>query len=117
MARKASISAGLRLRWSHGRLAAPMPCSALMLPPRLATRRRTASSTAAARPPSLAPRTLTWMLPSPAWPNSTQRAPGAAPATAAQTAERKPLISPMGRVTSSLTGTPAALIASVWASR
>ena len=43
-AAKAASSAGLRLRDSHRRLAVPIPCSALMLPPicatRLAARRR-----------------------------------------------------------------------------
>jgi ATP-dependent helicase/nuclease subunit A len=67
MARIAAISAGERVRCSQGNFATPIPCSALMLPPSSATRRRTASS---ARSSSVSsPRMFTCRLPSPACPN------------------------------------------------
>src|ERR1035437_1916561 len=62
-ARNVEISLALRERYSHRLLAAPMPCSALMLPPKSPTIRSTPSSTRSSS--GGRPLTFTWTLPSP----------------------------------------------------
>ena len=92
-----------------------MPCSALIDPPRSTTRPSTRSSTASSS--AGGPTTLTWMLPSPTWPNSKVRAPGYAASTRATTSSQNRAISAAGSVTSSLWTTPEWAPASEWASR
>ena len=65
-------SAGDAARGHHGFLASPMPCSPVMTPRHATTCRNNSSRTARlrdwARGQFLSYMTLTWMLPSPAWP-------------------------------------------------
>ena len=115
-AERSDLRPRLRTSGSHRRLAAPMPCSALIEPCSSATSPNTASSTRSSS--GATPVTLTCTLPSPACPNSQTDAPGATLATRVRDRRRTNAASrSAGSVTSSLWGVPTRLIASVCASR
>ena len=113
MARIAVELGGGAVEVQPGRLARPMPCSALMLPPRRRRAGSTASSTGSSS--GSGPSTFTWRLPSPRWPNrwtsGTRRQRRRRPPPRTRPA------SAGGSVTSSLCGDAGWLIASVTRSR